>query len=430
MRKSIRYRRSPSGRNRGTVSIRTTLQAGSKPAGRKPRQKGAQTGPEQAAHAPLALLPAPELSQPRGVAQALEAWFAAHARDLPWRRARSGYAALVSEVMLQQTQVARVVPAFERFMARFPTPAALAAAPEQEVLAAWQGLGYYRRARLLHAAAKAVVSQHNGQVPHSAAALQQLPGVGRYTAGAVASIVHGACEPIVDGNVFRVLARLTAHSAQPEDRAAQAWAWEQATRLVQAAPNPGATNEALMELGATVCTPGAPQCHACPLRAGCKAAAAGDPTHWPAPKRAAARRAVHWHAVVCVHRGSVVLEQRGSTGLWAHMWQPPALELAGGESATAAAVAAWWGAPVQALGEFEHTTSHRQVRFQVWQGQWHQASLAPSRALVAWDHLHTYPLANAAWRVLQCAGAPVSPPPSAGRSKRAGRAARSAATDS
>ena len=369
----------------------------------------------------------PELCNPQGVARALEAWFALQARDLPWRRVRSGYQALVSEVMLQQTQVARVVPAFERFMERFPTPAALAAAPEQEVLAAWQGLGYYRRARLLHAAAKAVMVQHNGQVPASAAALQQLPGVGRYTAGAVASIVHGAREPIVDGNVFRVLARLTAHSAQPQDKAAQAWAWDQATRLVQAAPHPGVTNEALMELGATVCTPGAPQCAACPLRSGCKAAAAGDPTQWPAPKRAAARQTVHWHAVVCVHQGAVLLEQRGSTGLWAHMWQPPVLEMAGGERA---AVEAWWGAPVQPLGSFEHVTSHRQVMFQVWQGQWHAACLTPVRALVAWSHLHTYPLANAAWRVLELAGAPASPPPSAGRSKRAGRAVRSAATGS
>jgi len=221
----------------------------------------------------------PEAS--RAAASAVAGWFANVARDLPWRRRRSGYHALVSELMLQQTQVARVVEKFEPFVRRFPTVAALAAAREDEVLAMWQGLGYYRRARLLHAAAKAIVERHRGRVPvRDHAALLALPGVGRYTAGAIGSIVAGERVPIVDGNVTRVFQRLAARKGSASDRAVVDWAWEEARRYVAGARDPAAANEGLMELGATVCTPAAPRCDACPVSAMCRRPGLRGATSW------------------------------------------------------------------------------------------------------------------------------------------------------
>jgi len=187
--------------------------------------------------------------------RALERWFARHARDLPWRRRRTGYRALVAEVMLQQTQVSRVAERYVEFLRRFPTVRGLAEADEQEVLAAWQGLGYYRRARNLHAAARLIVAERGGRIPRTVDGLRQLPGVGRYTAGAIASIVYGAPAPIVDGNVQRVIARWDANDAPPADASTVAETWRRAEDLVGATARPGVLNEALMELGATVCTP-------------------------------------------------------------------------------------------------------------------------------------------------------------------------------
>lgn len=411
------------------------------------------------------------------VAGLLSAWFSGAARDLPWRRARSGYAALVSELMLQQTQVDRVVPAFERFMARFPSVEVLAAAPEQEVLAAWQGLGYYRRARLLHAAARTVMASHAGVVPGESGALQALPGVGRYTAGAIASIVFGEQAPIVDGNVFRVLARLSARRAPFTDRAASATAWHDAEALVRAAVAPGVANEALMELGATVCTPAAPRCAACPLAHLCRARAAGAPEEFPAPKPRAERRTVYWHALVAVNGGAVLLEPRGERGLWARMWQVPTLEA--DEPRAAPALAAHWGVGCRRVAEFEHVTTHRRVLFAVHVVNECAGHPSGDRSLVAagapmdaasadtaaneattadtttadsttaeaantrpadafggrgahWVPLARvpeFPLPNAMWRVLEAAGVAVSPPPSAAGRRRT-RAPRSAATGS
>ncbi|MCA9294882.1 MAG: A/G-specific adenine glycosylase, partial [Phycisphaerales bacterium] len=224
----------------------------------------------------------------RSRALAIEDWFRANARDLPWRAARSAYAGLVSESMLQQTQVARVVERFTQFMARFPTVHDLAAADEQEVLAIWQGLGYYRRARHLHQAAKAIVEEHDGVIPADINALRALPGVGRYTAGAIASIIYHRPEPIVDGNVYRVLARLDAQNKPASDAEAQRWGWSRASELVQLARDPGAFNEGMMELGATICTPRAPACSDCPVRAGCRAHADGRADVIPPPKQRAA----------------------------------------------------------------------------------------------------------------------------------------------
>jgi A/G-specific adenine glycosylase len=345
----------------------------------------------------------------------LEAWFAGARRDLPWRRRPSGWHALVSELMLQQTQVARVVERFDAFVARFPTPRALADAPEDAVLALWQGLGYYRRARLLQAAARAIVERHAGEVPADRASLEALPGVGRYTAGAVASIAFGAREAIVDGNVARVLQRVHLREGASTDRAVAAWAWDEAAAFVAGAGRPGVANEALMELGATVCTPAAPRCGACPLASSCRARAEGRTDAIPAPKPRAARRAL----VLVTARierasdGAILLEQRAATGLWARLWQPPTVECAdadGGElspQAAARLLALGGGGATPPLLEpregFTFQTTHRDILFVVFAARIRgrgDGLATDGRRWVAPADLAEFALSNAAKRVV------------------------------
>ncbi|MBL9149230.1 MAG: A/G-specific adenine glycosylase [Phycisphaerae bacterium] len=346
------------------------------------------------------------LERPREVAAAVEAWFARAGRTLPWREVRTGYTALVSEFMLQQTQVSRVVPKFEEFMRRFPTVAALAAADEQAVLAAWQGLGYYRRARLLHAAAKAIVERFGGRVPETVDDLVTLPGVGRYTAGSIASIAFGQRVPIVDTNVARVLLRVAGREGASGDPAIVAWAWDEATRLVEAASDPARLNEGLMELGATVCPASTPACLLCPLAALCRARANGE----VGPVRAKptpTRRTRVYHHVVVVRRGDeLLLERRASTGLWASMWQAPTVEhdslLDVDELAPRLALRV---TGLSRVREFEHQTSHRTVVFVV-----HEArTRSRDGTWAARAALAEYPLSNPMRRILADALTPPSP---------------------
>ena len=240
-------------------------------------------------------------------------WYRGHRRDLPWRAAAEGtggradpYHVLVSEAMLQQTQVATVVPYFCRFAAALPEVTALARASERRVLRLWQGLGYYRRARHLHAAAKRIVSAHRGQVPADVEQLLQLPGVGRYTAGAVASIAFGRRAPILDGNVARVLARWLA-LAEPIDRAeTRRRLWAAATQLVPAR-SPGDFNQGLMELGALVCTPRTPRCRACPVAALCQGQRAGLADTLPHRTERRTPTTVTHHVVAVSRRGKALL---------------------------------------------------------------------------------------------------------------------------
>ncbi len=229
-------------------------------------------------------------------------WFQQHARDLPWRRTRDPWAIWVSEVMLQQTRVAAVCAPFAAFVARFPTPAAFAAASDDELFAAWRGLGYYRRARLLREGARTVVREHAGQVPTTADQLAALPGIGAYTRGAIASIAFGCAEPAIDGNVERVVARHRGIT-EPVDTAA-------VRRRIQAQvvawlPNatPGDFNQALMELGATVCTPQAPACERCPVASDCQGRAAGTVGELPRRKPRRASVEVTARAVLVFDRG-------------------------------------------------------------------------------------------------------------------------------
>ncbi len=265
-------------------------------------------------------------ASPRDLARTIEVWFAKAARDLPWRRQRTPWRSLVSELMLQQTQVSRVAERFEGFMTRFPSPRAMVEAGEDAVLGRWEGLGYYRRARLLHAAAVRIIERHEGEVPSEAEALLDLPGVGRYTAGSVASIAFGRREPIVDGNVVRVVARLAAVDARADDPGLVATAWGSAAALVEASEHPGRLNEGLMELGATVCTPVNPDCAACPCHQHCQARAKGLADVLPRPKVRPTRRILHLDLVLLRSAGRLAFVQRPRGGLWGGLWQPPGIE--------------------------------------------------------------------------------------------------------
>ena len=261
----------------------------------------------------------------------LLAWYGRARRDLPWRRTRDPYRIWLAEVMLQQTRVDTVVPYYERFVAAFPTIEALAAADVDDVLALWVGLGYYRRARHFHAAAQQVVADHGGVVPHEPKAMLALPGVGRYTAGAVLSIAYGLPMPIVDGNVERVLCRLFALRGNPKKGAARKRLWALAESLV---PEEGAGdfNQAMMDFGATVCTPKSPGCGACPLAALCEARRSGRQLELPAmPKRKAVP---HYDVGVGIvwRRGKVLITKRPADAMLGGLWEFPGGKREDGES--------------------------------------------------------------------------------------------------
>jgi A/G-specific adenine glycosylase len=341
------------------------------------------------------------------MAAAIIVWFEASHRPLPWRTdmtagdgqrggpMRNAYHALVAEAMLQQTQVSRVVEYLARFIERFPTVQALAAAQEAEVLAMWAGLGYYRRARLLHAAAKAIVEDHGGRVPETVEALRALPGVGAYTAGSIASIVFYQRAALVDGNVQRVVQRLEGDASTGKEATARAWA--RAEALVRAADESasGASgarsarfarlNEGLMELGALVCTPppSTPACLHCPLGPShadvCVAQQRGLVGQIPPPKAAAAVKALHAVTVVLLRAGSggegpsILLEQRPASGLWAGLWQAPTIEQAAKFSqrgqAIAADLCAMRGgdrATLRHITSVTHVLTHRRVQTEVY----------------------------------------------------------------
>ncbi|MFO0868297.1 MAG: A/G-specific adenine glycosylase [Pirellulales bacterium] len=252
----------------------------------------------------------------------LGAWFRRHARTLPWRGTRDPYRVWISEIMLQQTQVATVIPYYERFVAAFPDAATLAAAPEHEVLRLWEGLGYYRRARNLHAAARVIVERHGGQFPRQIDDVRRLPGIGRYTAGAILSIALDQPHPIVEANTRRLYCRLLACAADPTSAAVEQACWSLAERLVPAR-GAGLLNQALMELGSLVCTPRDPACGSCPLASLCPTRIAGRQADIPGPVRKQTYQEVTEAAVV-VRRGDQVLVRQCGTGeRWAGLWDFP-----------------------------------------------------------------------------------------------------------
>jgi A/G-specific adenine glycosylase len=303
----------------------------------------------------------------------LLAWFARCARDLPWRRTRDAYAIWISEAMLQQTRVEVVEPYFARFMARFPTVAELAAASEDEVAAAWSGLGYYRRARALRAAAGAIVERHGGRFPDTPAEARRLPGVGPYTAGAVLSIAYGVRAPVVDGNVARVFARWFALEQPLGSPALARELWGRAEELLppETEPpgaGPGAWNQALMELGALVCAPRGPRCAECPVERHCRARREGRVRELPrpAPRRTAVD--VRLEVALVESGGRALLVRRPAGGRMAGLWELPTREVAG----PAGGVAGLWPPEFGLLlrereprGEVTHSITHHRIRARV-----------------------------------------------------------------
>lgn len=269
------------------------------------------------------------LDSPEEFRESLRTWFGRHGRDYPWRRTTDPYEILVSEVMLQQTQIATVLGKgfYTRFLERFPDVESLASADDDPLLKAWEGLGYYRRARMLRESARAVLDQHGGRFPEDVEALQALPGIGRYTAGALLSFAFGKPAPVVDGNVARVFARLFDRQAPVDLPATQKWLWDTAARLLDHS-HPREFNSALMEVGQTCCRPGIPDCLACPVAAFCTTR---EPELLPTKSKKTKTEDVDEHSVFLLKEGRLLLERQGK-GRREGMWRlplRPADELAG-----------------------------------------------------------------------------------------------------
>ena len=358
--------------------------------------------------------------------ESLAAWFERAQRPLPWRATRDPWAVWVSEIMLQQTRADSVIPYWRRFLEAFPTPAALASRPVEDLLDLWAGLGYYARARHLHAAARRVVEVHAGRVPSSAADFAALPGVGRYTLGAVLSIAFDTPLPVLDGNVARVLSRLVALDADPKALSTQRALWSLAEQLVPSR-GAGAHNQALMELGATVCTPRQPACLVCPWQTRCAARRLGLEATLP---RAAARTAQTRHTLVaalCLEDSpegpAVWLVRRPLEGLLGGLWELPCVEVPVDPGATSPD-------PLRALGlepdadtpprSIEHAFTHRRWTLHTWRARGvPPAHLGAEVARVPCAHLAQVALSGPALKALLAWGVEGAP-----RRRGAGRARR------
>ena len=294
---------------------------------------------------------APDLSR---IARAFERWFARHQRPLPWRSGYDPYQVWVSEIMLQQTRMEVVLPYFERFLARFPDLPSLARATDDEVMAAWSGLGYYRRAKMLRAGAADVVERFGGVVPSNVDDLMTITGIGRYTAGAIASIAFDQRAPIVDGNVARVLSRLFALDND---------AWPHATSLVQNSRSPRALNQSLMEVGALICKPRNPACLLCPVRESCVARATRRVDDFPPPKPKKETRALRIPLYLVRDRRGRVLMHRVSGTLMDSMYHLPHGDTSLLDGAPLAAT------PGALLGTFRHTVTTRRIEFLLYEAE-------------------------------------------------------------
>jgi A/G-specific adenine glycosylase len=293
-------------------------------------------------------------------------WQKRHGRhDLPWQRTRDAYRIWLSEVMLQQTQVATVIPYYERFLRRFPTAGALARATEDEVLALWSGLGYYARGRNLLAAARVVAERHGGRFPGRFESLVELPGVGRSTAGAIAALASGERRAILDGNVRRVLSRHAGIGGEPAAAATLSRLWSVAEARLPARDIGGYT-QGMMDLGAQVCTARRPDCGACPVAADCVARLEGRVAELPARRVRAASRRRRIAMLVAIRGREVLLEKRAPAGIWGGMWSLPEADA---DADPVGALAAGWGlaaANARALAPFEHAFTHFTLEVTPW----------------------------------------------------------------
>jgi A/G-specific adenine glycosylase len=313
----------------------------------------------------MASLKTPRSGASAAFASRIVGWQQGHGRHgLPWQRTRDAYRIWLSEIMLQQTQVATVIPYYERFLARFPDVAALAAAADDEVMALWSGLGYYARARNLHRAAREVMGQHGGVFPARSEELARLPGVGRSTAAAIAAFASGERGAILDGNVRRVLARHAGIPGDPASAKVAARLWREAeARLPQEGIE--AYTQGMMDLGADVCLPRKPHCLICPVKADCVARIENRVDEIPGRRpRAPARRRRIAMLVVLSH-GEVLLEKRPASGIWGGLWSLPEADCA----APREALARDWGLEAlafEALEPFEHAFTHFTLEVEPW----------------------------------------------------------------
>lgn len=305
-------------------------------------------------------------------------WYDRHRRDLPWRGIDDPYKTWVAEMMLQQTRVATVVDYYERWMERFPDVESVAEAEVDDVLELWEGLGYYRRARFLHRSARTIVEEFGGELPSEAEELEELVGVGPYTAGAIASIAFDRRTPVVDGNVSRVLARLHGVAGDPTDRANEKVFWELAGDMVDP-ERPGDFNQAMMELGATVCTPQDPSCLLCPVREHCRAFAEGDPEAYPDTASRARQKPVDVVTcpVVAERSGAgpvTYVVKRDADGLLGGLWEFPTAKLEEGDDPDAAVDALLEDEPRlreareadgEEIGELTHLFSHIRLSIRI-----------------------------------------------------------------
>ena len=258
----------------------------------------------------------------------LRNWYTAHARDLPWRRTRDPYRIWISEIMLQQTTVAAVIPYYRRFLDRFPTVRKLAAAEESDVLRLWEGLGYYSRDRNIHRAAQKIVQEHRARFPTDVHTLQTLPGIGRYTAGAIASFAFDQPAPILEANTLRLYSRLLGFDRDPRSASGQKLLWEFGQRILPKS-SPGQFNQALIELGASLCAPTDPNCRACPVALVCRAFREGRQQEIPFRSRRQQITEVVEVSLAVRKSGRYLLRQRGDQERWAGMWDFPRFEIAG-----------------------------------------------------------------------------------------------------
>jgi len=312
-------------------------------------------------------------------ASSLVSWYAVHARDLPWRRRVDPYRVLVSEIMLQQTTVETVIPYYEAFLAAFPSVRDLAGAEVGEVLALWSGLGYYRRARSLHAAAGVIVRELKGIVPERPEDLLALPGIGRYTASAIRAIAYHKEALALDGNLRRVLARWTGYRGDPARAEGDRILTEAGMALVRRG-DPSALNQALMDVGATICSPLAPRCLLCPLAETCRARRLGIVDSIPPPRIGPDPIPIHLAAVVLKDRGSVLLQERRGR-LMQGMWEFPMIAVGAGETAATAIRRAMRRLKIRidgdllAAGSVTHAITRHRMRIDLYEG----SAAAPGR---------------------------------------------------
>lgn len=302
--------------------------------------------------------PTTRVPRARAIASRVEAWFDETRRELPWRRDYDPFHVWVAEVMAQQTRMEVILPFFEKFIARFPDLEQLAAAEEREVLALWSGLGYYRRARMLHAGARQVAT---GGLPSSVEELSRIPGIGRYTAGAIASIAFNRREPVVDGNVIRLSARLEAMNEPQGSGSLSRWQWEWAGALVAACESPRRLNQGLMELGAMICRPRNPRCAECPLSRFCKARKEGNPEAYPLKSQSRPEVAMTIPLFLAIDEKGRVLLRQARGRIAREMFHLPhgSMEILGTDDSMRFTTR-------ERVGSFRHSITHRRIEFDLW----------------------------------------------------------------